>query len=112
MNARKLFRMSCNEYKHGKSCFKYGNYALIGKGAKVSNPLEALKAFEIGCSSNDEDTCFSAGLLYCGERPLRNMPMEIETNMAKVGTCFTIFQIISIIVPVHFLGIRVHNQSL
>lgn len=84
--------MSCNQYDHGKSCFKYGNYALMGRGGEASNPSEALKAFEKGSMSNDEDCSFSAGLLYVGERPVPNMHLGIETDMAKVRTDFLTFR--------------------
>lgn len=82
-NARKIYRMACNDSGHGKACFKSGNYALMGRGGEA-NPPEALKYFEKGCQSNDLDNCFSAGLLYFGEKPLRNMQIGIQKDMAKV----------------------------
>lgn len=36
--AAKIYKNNCDELNFGKSCYKFGNYTLLGKGREVENP--------------------------------------------------------------------------
>lgn len=61
--AGKLFKVNCEEFNWGHSCFKYGNYLFAGKGSVKPNHEEAMKCFDKGCDLNFPDACLHAGLM-------------------------------------------------
>ncbi|RVE40712.1 hypothetical protein evm_014636 [Chilo suppressalis] len=67
--AGKVYRSNCLDYNFGKSCLKIGNYTLIGRGRKESNPAEALPYFEKGCENGDAGACLHAGMLLTATGP-------------------------------------------
>ncbi|CAG4934768.1 unnamed protein product [Parnassius apollo] len=58
-----VYKNNCLDYNFGKSCLKYGNYALIGRGRDKPDPKEALQYFEKGCELSDPVSCLHAGVL-------------------------------------------------
>lgn len=63
--AVKLYKVNCDEYGYAKSCLEYGNFAFTGVKEKnvKSDPLEALKYFEKGCSLGSSENCLNSGML-------------------------------------------------
>lgn len=63
--AVKLYRVNCDQYGYAKSCLEYGNFAFVGVKEKnvQSDPIEALKYFEKGCSLGSSDNCLNSGML-------------------------------------------------
>ncbi|CAK1589693.1 unnamed protein product [Parnassius mnemosyne] len=58
-----VYKNNCLDYNYGKSCLKYGNYSLIGRGRDKPDPKEALQYFEKGCELSDPASCLHAGVL-------------------------------------------------
>ncbi|CAH4029798.1 unnamed protein product [Pieris brassicae] len=75
--AATVFKSNCLDYNYGKSCLKYGNYKLIGKGSNKSDPAEALKYFEKGCENNDPTSCLHAGLLLTALSPDESVKRDV-----------------------------------
>ncbi|XP_013168750.1 PREDICTED: S-methyl-5'-thioadenosine phosphorylase-like isoform X2 [Papilio xuthus] len=67
--AATVYKTNCMDYKYGKSCTKYGNYALIGRGKDKPDSKEALEYFEKGCEFNDPTSCLHAGVLLTATGP-------------------------------------------
>lgn len=57
-----VYRTNCDDNKYGKSCFKYGNYKLIGKGCTEDKP-EAFNYYRKGCDAGCAQSCFAVGLM-------------------------------------------------
>lgn len=76
--ASTVYRNNCDEYNFGKSCLKYGNYTLLGKGKDKGNVVEALKYFEKGCQLNEPTACLHAGLILTA-----NNVSEIKPDISK-----------------------------
>lgn len=75
--AARVFKSNCSDYKYGKSCLKYGNYALIGRGRDKSDPNEALEYFEMGCDLNDPGSCLHAGVLLTATGPAVTVQRDV-----------------------------------
>ncbi|XP_047510365.1 cytochrome c oxidase assembly factor 7 homolog [Pieris napi] len=75
--AATVFKSNCLDYNYGKSCLKYGNYKLIGKGSNKSDPAEALKYFEKGCENDDPTSCLHAGLLLTAISPDESVKRDV-----------------------------------
>ena len=61
--ARTIYMTNCNENKYGHSCFKAGNYHLLGRGGE-NNVDKALEFFIKGCEYQYDSNCHNAALLY------------------------------------------------
>ena len=61
--ARSVYNMNCQENKYGPSCFKFGNYNLVGK-AVAADFAEAYKSFLAGCDFGYGASCHNAGLMH------------------------------------------------
>lgn len=95
LKAVKLFKVNCDEYKHAQSCLEYGNVAFGGvKEQNVkSDPIEALKYFEKGCSFGSSENCLNSGLLLVSpllERSAlpRDLPKVKKNTKKKSQTQF------------------------
>lgn len=102
--AAKVYKSNCLDYSFGKSCLKYGNYMLVGKGTKQEpNPAEALPYFEKGCDLNEPTACLHAGMLLTATGPgvnlkrdvpkgellfYENPKMALTNNYCLYPTCF------------------------
>lgn len=64
-NARKVYKMACDDLGYARSCENYANYAVVGRGASGTkpDPILALEYYGKGCSLKDENSCLKAGLL-------------------------------------------------
>lgn len=62
VKARKVYETNCIENNYGHSCFKAGNYNLIGRGGE-KNYKKALEFFKQGCDNDYSDSCHNSGLL-------------------------------------------------
>lgn len=65
LKAVKLFKVNCDEYGYAMSCLEYGNVAFSGVKEKnvKSDPIEALKYFERGCTLGSSENCLNSGML-------------------------------------------------
>ncbi|XP_076645060.1 uncharacterized protein LOC143354682 [Halictus rubicundus] len=60
--AAKVYKMNCDTLNYGKSCTKYGDFSLVGRGCD-KNAMEAYKYMKKGCDQNDARGCYHAGVL-------------------------------------------------
>ncbi|XP_063547614.1 cytochrome c oxidase assembly factor 7 homolog [Cydia strobilella] len=67
--AAKVYKSNCVDYKFGKSCLKYGNYCLVGRGKEKGDPAEALTYFEKGCELGEPSACLHAGMMLTATGP-------------------------------------------
>uniref|UniRef100_A0A6M2DMN9 Putative cytochrome c oxidase assembly factor 7 protein rhagoletis zephyria n=1 Tax=Xenopsylla cheopis TaxID=163159 RepID=A0A6M2DMN9_XENCH len=79
--AAKVFQTNCDDSGHGKSCFKYGTYTLLGKGARKPNHKEAISYFEKSCKGGDPDGCLYAGLLRTSSSPIPEVEHKFERGL-------------------------------
>lgn len=77
--AGKVFKNNCDEYHYAKSCHKFGNFSLLGRGQGRENFQEAYKYFEKGCTLNEPDSCFHQGLMLV----TNNDQTKINKNVVK-----------------------------
>lgn len=61
--AAKVYEVNCNEYKHGHSCFKIGNYSFTGKGGLKADHEKAQHYFDVGCEQKYSDACLHGALM-------------------------------------------------
>lgn len=61
--AHKVFKTNCIENKYGPSCFKLGNYNLLGRACQ-KNEEDALKYYELGCEQKHAESCHNAALMH------------------------------------------------
>ena len=61
--ARTIYTANCNDNKYGHSCFKAGNYNLLGRGGEKSED-KALEFYAKGCDYKYDSNCHNAGLLH------------------------------------------------
>ncbi|XP_076625916.1 cytochrome c oxidase assembly factor 7 isoform X2 [Colletes latitarsis] len=59
--ASDIYKKNCDDMNYGRSCTKYGDYSLIGKGCE-KNVTEAYKYMKKGCDLNDSKGCHHAGV--------------------------------------------------
>ncbi|XP_011874174.1 PREDICTED: uncharacterized protein LOC105565520 [Vollenhovia emeryi] len=60
--AASLYKMNCDRYNYGRSCAKFGDFKVTGKGCKKDIPT-AYKYMSKGCELDDEYGCLHAGVL-------------------------------------------------
>ncbi|KAJ2938729.1 hypothetical protein O0L34_g3339 [Tuta absoluta] len=85
--AGKVYKNNCEEFKFGKSCLKYGNYTLVGKGKGDPDPAAALPYFEQGCDLGESTACLHAGMLLTATGPAVNLKRDVPKgyNYLKKG---------------------------
>lgn len=91
--AVKLYRVNCDDYGYAESCLEYGTIAFTGiKEQNVkSDPVEALKYFEKGCSLGSSENCLNSGMLLVSpilkdsalERDLPKVSQRQQTQHKK-----------------------------
>lgn len=60
--ALKVYAKNCSENQYGASCFKLGQYRLLGRmGPK--DPTAAFEAYRLGCDSGHGPSCHNAALM-------------------------------------------------
>ncbi|XP_053620001.1 cytochrome c oxidase assembly factor 7 homolog [Plodia interpunctella] len=75
--AGNVYKTNCLDYKFGKSCLKFGNYTLVGRGKEKGDPVEALPYFEMGCELGDSTSCLHAGMLLTATGPNVNIKRDV-----------------------------------
>jgi len=64
--AARIFKLNCDAYQYGHSCFKYGVYSFLGRGMKSPDKAVAARYYEQGCYSPDNPhppACANLGLM-------------------------------------------------
>ena len=61
--ARAVFTENCNKHKYGQSCFKIGNYKMIGRACERDQE-ESLEYFRKGCDYGYGPSCHNAALVH------------------------------------------------
>ncbi|KRT85845.1 hypothetical protein AMK59_1025 [Oryctes borbonicus] len=61
--ASKVYKSNCDDNRFGKSCLKFGTYALLGKAGLKEDYKTAYEYFKKGCEDNVSDSCFNQGIL-------------------------------------------------
>lgn len=112
--AVQLYRVNCDEYGYAKSCLEYGTVAFTGVKEKnvKSDPVEALKYFEKGCSLGSSDNCLNSGMLLVS--PLlektaleRDLPKVSKRSNNSLESCMEFYESAIIIKFIEFLIDRV-----
>lgn len=67
--AANIYKKNCDERNFGRSCAKYGDYNILGKGCE-KNIAEAYKYMTKGCDLNDSRGCCHAGALAVSNEPV------------------------------------------
>ncbi|KAG5335507.1 COA7 factor, partial [Acromyrmex charruanus] len=60
--AASLYKTTCDQYNYARSCAKFGDFKVIGKGCEKDIPT-AYKYLSKSCELNDEYGCLHAGVL-------------------------------------------------
>lgn len=83
--ASKIHKINCEDYKYAKSCLEYGNYAFVGSKdeKRESDPIEALKYFEMGCKLGNHENCLNSGLLLVSPK-LQGSPLQRDLPKVKI----------------------------
>lgn len=79
--AGKVYKSNCDDYKYGKSCLKYGNYVLIGRGKDNPDPSGAFPFFEKGCEYGNSTACMHAGMLLTSTGPELTIKQDVFKGM-------------------------------
>ena len=61
--ARTVFRTNCEDNKHGQSCFKLGNYCMVGRACD-KDVGSALEYYRQGCEYGYYSSCHNAALIH------------------------------------------------
>ncbi|PRD21827.1 UNVERIFIED_CONTAM: Cytochrome c oxidase assembly factor 7-like protein [Trichonephila clavipes] len=61
-SAIKVFKSNCDDNKHGKSCFKYGNFTYLGKGCEIDKRT-SFDYYKKACDLNYMDGCLHTGVM-------------------------------------------------
>lgn len=83
-----VYKKNCDDNKHGKSCFKYGNYRLIGKGSSVDKQ-EAFKYYRKGCDAGCAKSCFGVGLMLTSTDDVPGVPKDNRLGMEYLDKACT-----------------------
>ncbi|XP_078052205.1 uncharacterized protein LOC144478310 [Augochlora pura] len=60
--AAKIYKRTCDTMNYDRSCTKYGDFSLVGRGCE-KNGETAYKYMKRGCELNDPRGCYHAGVL-------------------------------------------------
>jgi len=61
--AARVYKVNCEDYKFGHSCFKIGNYTFMGKGEEKVDHKKAVDYYDMGCDLGFSDACLHSGLM-------------------------------------------------
>jgi cytochrome c oxidase assembly factor 7 len=65
--AARVYKVNCEDFNYGHSCFKFGNYTFMGKGDVKVDHAKALEYYDKGCSLNFPDACLHSGLMLTSQ---------------------------------------------
>ncbi|CAG2066924.1 unnamed protein product, partial [Timema podura] len=74
--AGKVYKTNCDELNFPRSCYKFGNYMVLGKGRQVESHIEAFDYYKKGCDLGDADACLNAGLMKVSSNPAVKMDKD------------------------------------
>ncbi|XP_076231238.1 uncharacterized protein LOC143177261 [Calliopsis andreniformis] len=69
--ATKIYKNNCDERNYGRSCTKYGDYNVIGRGCE-KDFMQAYKYMKRGCELNDGIGCHHAGAFAVSNEKLED----------------------------------------
>jgi len=61
--AARVYKVNCEDYNFGHSCFKIGNYTFMGKGDVKIDHKQAAIYYDKGCELNYPDACLHSALM-------------------------------------------------
>jgi len=82
--AGKLYKVNCEDFDFGHSCFKFGNYLFTGKGNFKPDHVRATEAFDKGCKLGFSDSCLHSGLMRTSK--MSQVPRNHELAKDKFET--------------------------
>ncbi|KAL0810901.1 hypothetical protein ABMA28_010200 [Loxostege sticticalis] len=118
--AGKVYKSNCLDYKFGKSCLKFGNYTLVGRGRDKGDAAEALTYFEKGCELDERGACLHAGMLLTATGPGVKIKRDVPRgyNYLKKGcdlnddmACHYLFGMYLTGVPKNVADFNPHNPE-
>lgn len=79
--AASLYKSNCDERNFARSCSRYGDYLVVGKGCK-SNLKEAYKYMQKACDLNSDSGCLHGGVLAITTADLESdVPTQVDKGM-------------------------------
>ncbi|XP_066994110.2 cytochrome c oxidase assembly factor 7 homolog [Anabrus simplex] len=85
--ACKVYKANCDYNNFSKSCYKFANYSVLGKGLNKSDTEEAFKYYEKACSLGDPDACLNGGLISINSGPHCRKVKDYTAGMAMLDKC-------------------------
>nr|CAD7405469.1 unnamed protein product [Timema poppensis] len=80
--AGKMYKTNCDELNFPRSCYKFGNYLVLGKGRQEESHIGAFDYFKKGCDLGDADACLNAGLMKVSSSPAVKMDKDHAQGLA------------------------------
>lgn len=80
--ARTVYQSNCDEGKYGHSCFKFGNYNLLGKAGEKDMET-AIEYYKKGCDYKYGPSCHNMGLMLHGGKTGKKDFLEAEKYFLK-----------------------------
>ncbi|XP_077499209.1 cytochrome c oxidase assembly factor 7 isoform X1 [Amblyomma americanum] len=81
VRACKVYKNNCDDNAHGKSCLKYANYRLIGKGS-TEDKAEAHRYYLKGCEAGCAKACFGVGLGLTAKEGESGVARDVDQGLA------------------------------
>ncbi|KZC12164.1 Sel1 repeat-containing protein 1 like protein [Dufourea novaeangliae] len=79
--AANIYKKTCDEMNYGKSCTKYGDFRLLGRGCE-KNIQESFKYVKKGCDLNDDKGCHHAGVFAVSNEELeKDRAAQVASGM-------------------------------
>lgn len=75
--AGKVYKNNCDDHSYAKSCLKYANFLLLGKGEVKEDYESSYKYFDKACGLNEADACFHQGLLLVTSSNKTKQPEDV-----------------------------------
>ena len=94
--AGKVYRSNCDDYKFPKSCHKFANYLLLGRGCK-RDEKSGFTYYDKACGLGYSDSCFNLGLICTSKTFETAQPqnyvlglkyLDKACTMGHAGACY------------------------
>lgn len=82
-----VFKSNCDDYKYGKSCYKYAGYSVMGKGVKEVDVEQGYKYFMKACELGEAGGCLSAGIMNIMDGPHCRKDRDPKFGMSLLEKC-------------------------
>nr|CAD7262744.1 unnamed protein product [Timema shepardi] len=78
--AGKMYKTNCDELNFPRSCYKFGNYLVLGKGRQEESHIGGLALLEKGCEKDHAFCCYYiSGIFISG---IKDTPIQKDMDKA------------------------------